>query len=253
MFIEERLEKILELVHQNRKVTVDDAMRVCNVSADTVRRDFARLTKNDMVIRTHGGIMVKTSAMYDSGSNKGKVKNKEHKERIGRRAAELIPDGGTIAVDAGTTTVELLRHLNAVQNLTLLCYSLDIANVAVKYDQVTTMILGGIIRNKTSSVVGPDTAEMVRKLHADVLFLGATAFDSTRGLMTPNRMEADVKESLISIADTVVLLLDSSKIRQRSLFAFCPTENLDIFITDSETDRGFIEEIAEHGVETIIV
>ena len=253
MFIEERLEKILELVHQNRKVTVDEAMGLCNVSADTVRRDFTRLAKNNVVIRTHGGIMVKTSAMYDSSTSERRVKNKELKERIGRRAAELIPDGGTIAVDAGTTTVELLQYLNTVQNLTLLCYSLDIANEAVKYDQVTTMILGGIIRNKTSSVVGPDTAEMVRKLHADVLFLGATAFDSTRGLMTSNRMEADVKESFISIADTVVLLLDSSKIRQRSLFAFCPTENLDIFITDSETDRGFIEEIAEHGVETIVV
>ena len=253
MFIEERLEKILELVQQNRKATVDDAMRVCNVSADTVRRDFTRLAKNNVVIRTHGGIMVKRSAMYDSSTSERKVKNKELKERIGRRAAELIPDGGTIAVDAGTTTVELLQYLNTVQNLTLLCYSLGIANEAVKYDQVTTMILGGIIRNKTSSVVGPDTTEMVRKLHANVLFLGATAFDSTRGLMTSNRMEADVKESFISIADTVVLLLDSSKIRQRSLFAFCPTENLDIFITDSETDRGFIEEIAEHGVETIVV
>jgi len=253
LFIEERLEKILELVHQKRKVTVDEAMGVCDVSADTIRRDFARLAENDVVIRTHGGIMVKRSSRYDSSTGECKVKNKELKERIGRRAAELIPDGGTIAVDAGTTTVELLQYLNTVQNLTLLCYSLGIANEAVKYDQVTTMILGGIIRNKTSTVVGPDTAEMVRKLHVDVLFLGAAAFDSNRGLMTPNRMEADVKESLISIADTVVLLLDSSKIRKRSLFAFCPTENLDIFITDSETDREFIEEITGHGVETIMV
>ena len=253
MFIEERLEKIMELVHQNRKVKVDDAMHVCNVSADTIRRDFTRLAKNDMVIRTHGGIMVNTISMPYSSTSERQIKNKEAKELIGKKAAEFIPEGGTIAVDAGTSTVEVLSSLNAVQNLNLICYSLDIANEAMKYEHVTLMILGGIIRRKTASITGPDAVAMVSKLHADVLFLGANCFDSEKGLMTPGRMEAEVKESLISIADKVVLMADSSKLRKRAVFTFCPPENIDIFITDSGADKNFIEDIKKYGIETIIV
>jgi len=243
----------MDLVHQNRKVTVDDAMQACSVSADTIRRDFTRLAKNDMVIRTHGGIMMNTVSMPYSSTSERQIKNKAAKERIGNKAAEFIPEGGTIAVDAGTTTGEVLSSLNTFRNLTLLCYSLDIANEAIKYDHVTLMILGGIILRKTASIAGPDAVEMVSKLHADVLFLGTNGFDSEKGLMTPNRMEAEVKESLISIADKVILLADSTKICKRALFTFSPPENIDIFITDSGADKDFINEIAKYGIETVIV
>ena len=115
------------------------------------------------------------------------------------------------------------------------------------------MILGGIIQKKTSSVVGPDAIKMISELHADIYFLGTNAFDVNRGLMTPNRMEAEIKKSLISISDSVILLADSSKIRKRALFHFCPPENIDIFITDSGIDKEFINEISKYNIKTIIV
>jgi DeoR family transcriptional regulator, fructose operon transcriptional repressor len=256
LFIEERLEKIMELVREKGKVTVEDAMELCAVSADTIRRDFNRLSWQDIVKRTHGGIMIKDSSIYDSSTAERIVKNIEVKRLIAERAADFINEGDTIAVDAGTTTVQLIPHLQRFEHLTLVVYSLDVAEAAVKNERITTMMAGGIIRNKTESVVGPDAVTMIKNLHADTLFLGTNAIEISKGLMTPNRMEAEMKETLLSIADRVILLADSSKIGKRALFPFGKLDDIDLFITDKQAERiqgEFLRRLEQLHKEVILV
>ena len=256
LFIEERLEKIMELVREKGKVTVEDAMDLCAVSADTIRRDFNRLSRQDIVLRTHGGIMVKDSSIYDSSTAERIVKHVEVKRIIAERAAGFVNEWDTIAVDAGTTTVQIIPHLQQFEHLTVVAYSLDVAEAAVRNDKITTMMAGGIVRNKTESVVGPDAVAMIKNLHADVLFLGTNAIDLSKGLMTPNRMEAEIKETLVSIADRVVLLADSTKIGKRALFPFARLEDIDLLITDKQAEKtqgDFLRHLKKINKEVILV
>ena len=57
MFKEERLEKILKILSERNRLPVKETSAILGVSNDTVRRDFIRLAKNNLVIRTHGGIV----------------------------------------------------------------------------------------------------------------------------------------------------------------------------------------------------
>ena len=256
LFIEERLEKIIELVREKGKVTVEDAMDICSVSADTIRRDFSRLSDQDIVLRTHGGIMLKESTTHYSSIAERIVKNVEVKRRIAERAAGFIGEWDTIAVDAGTTTVQIIPHLQHFEHLTVVAYSLDVAEAAVKNDKITTMMAGGIVRNKTESVVGPDAVAMIGNLHADTLFLATNGLEITKGLMTPNRMEAEMKETLISIADKVILLADSSKIGKRALFPFARLEHIDLLITDKQAEKtqgDFLRHLEKINKEVILV
>jgi DeoR/GlpR family transcriptional regulator of sugar metabolism len=90
------------------------------------------------------------------------------------------------------------------------------------FSPVSTILFGGIISRQAMALVGPDTIAMIRNFHADELFLGANAVTPEKGLMTPNRLQADVKKELIKIASEVIVVADSSKIDKTALFAFCP-------------------------------
>ena len=74
MFIEERLEKIIELLEQQKRVTVEEAADLCQVSFDTIRRDFKRLVERGQVTRTHGGILAKEDFVYDSSTVERKTR-----------------------------------------------------------------------------------------------------------------------------------------------------------------------------------
>ena len=68
MLIEERLEGLLKVVNDKRSITVRDACRIFNLSRDTVRRDFIRLSEMGLVMRTHGGIVSRKNAIYEYAS-----------------------------------------------------------------------------------------------------------------------------------------------------------------------------------------
>ena len=57
----------------------------------------------------------------------------------------------------------------------------------------------------------------LRRLSADVFFLGVDGFDVEYGLTTPNLMEAKVNRTMMDGAKIVVAVCDSSKFGKRSL------------------------------------
>lgn len=252
MFIEERLEKILKIVNEKGKITVDDVLDVLKVSQDTIRRDFIRLYNKGLVHKTHGGILAKNSLIFDPGLNEKVVQFQKEKELIGEKAASLVNDSDVIIIDAGTTTEKIIKNLVNKKNLTILTNALNIANEAVKLRDITTMIIGGTIRNSTLGIIGPDSIEMIRNYHANKLFLAASGISLGNGLMTPNRLEAEIKKELIKVSREIILVADSSKINKPSLFTFATIKEISIFITDNNADPAFIEELKDSDIEVII-
>ena len=252
MFVEERLEQFLNLLGAHGSMTVEQAVELTGVSADTVRRDFNRLAERGLVVRTHGGIVHRDTVAPDSPIRERRVQNAAQKALIARAAASMVVDHETIALDAGTTTVGMIEHLTRLQNLTVITYSLDLAGEVVRRANMTAVILGGMIRESTLSVVGPEAIAMVKSFHANTLFLAANGLSEEHGLLTPNRMEAEVKRALIDSADRVVLLLDSSKIGRRALVSFAPVDAVSTLVTDAGADEEFCDRIRARGIEVVI-
>lgn len=252
MFAEERLEKIVELVNQNKRLTVEEATTHFQVSVDTIRRDFKKLSERDLVVRTHGGILTKENFVYSSSYAERRTQNIEPKKAIGRKAAEFIKDREIIAIDGGTTTIEVLGYVKDRSHLSIITYTLDIANETAKYPNITTIIIGGVLIEKTNNIVGPEAVSMIKKMHADTLLLAAEAIDLKSGLMTPNSMDVEVKKALIEISERVILLADSSKINKYSLASFSPLEQVTTFITDIQADEAFLDKVAKMGVDVIL-
>jgi DeoR family transcriptional regulator, aga operon transcriptional repressor len=57
---------------------------------------------------------------------------------------------------------------------------------------VEVILTGGTLRKNSFSLVGPIAEETLRRLNADILFLGVDGFDVHCGLSLPNLLEAKV-------------------------------------------------------------
>ena len=128
------------------------------------------------------------------------------KDRIARRAAELVRDGGTIISDSGTTALAVARCLVG-RRLTVIALDVPVAEALAARDGVDVLLPGGRVRNGLFSIVGPWTEETLRDIHADLFFLGADAVDLD-GVTNSTIEEVEAKRLAMRAARETVLLAD---------------------------------------------
>jgi len=76
-----------------------------------VRRDLRFLESKGLLYRTHGGAMPPVLSSYEPSLVEKESSMVEEKEAIGKYAASLIEEGDTVVIDAGTTTIHIVRSL----------------------------------------------------------------------------------------------------------------------------------------------
>lgn len=250
MLAEQRMEEIMRRLKERRTLTVDGVADEFGVSVDTVRRDFNRLASRSRAQRTHGGIILPEDR--DTTLAEREKRNYREKSAIARAAANLVEDNETIVVDAGSTMALLIDEITA-REVTVVTYSVEIACRAIRRENLTVFMAGGLIRPTTGGAVGEDTIRMIRGVRASRGFIAANAIDKDHELMTPNYHEAGVKQSIIDVCSINILLLDSSKFDRRSLVRFASIDEIDVLITDDGISAEYREELADHVSELRIV
>ncbi len=107
----ERQNKIVELVLERGQVEIPHICELFGVSDMTARRDLNELDRQGLLRRVHGGATANLGRSYEPSFQTRAVKNQEAKTAIGLKAAELVYDGDSIALDVGTTTLEIVAGL----------------------------------------------------------------------------------------------------------------------------------------------
>ena len=108
-----------------------------------------------------------------------------------------------------------------------------------------------MIRKKFHCTVKIQGTELYEGLMADKAFMGVNALSLASGATTPDINQAQTKKSMISIANKVIFLCDSSKIGKVSFVQFATVEEIDTVVTD-KIDKSTIAKFEENGVEVII-
>ena len=224
LFVEERKLKILEHIEEHRKATVAELCDAFHVSSATIRNDLRDLEGAGLLIRTHGGAMVKTKTGLESDMNQRKVQHLEEKRAIAEAALRLVEDGDTIILDTGTTTLELARLLGQRRDITVVTNDLAIALVLEDIETVKAVFMGGIVRRKFHCTVvgGLSGRDVFSGLTVDKAFMALNSFSIEKGASTPDITHAETKKLMMSIAAKVILLFDSSKMGRNSFALFAP-------------------------------
>lgn len=247
----ERRTKTLDIINSKGQVSVNDLSRIFNVSEVTIRNDLAHLEKKGLLIKTRGGGIKTQRVGIDQHLNeKAKICSKE-KQAIGKKAAALISDGDTVIIDSGTTTLEVAKNLKDIKNLTVITNALNIASQLIN-EQIRVILLGGILRNESLSLIGSIPENSIKNFYCDKLFVGVDGIDSKSGIFTPNPEEAQLNRLMIEAAKEVIVVADSSKFKRKSFAFIAPISMVNVIITDSKIPEDELKNLKNIGVKTII-
>lgn len=251
----ERRRLIVDYVEKQGRATVEELAAKFNTSTVTIRADLEALARTAALTRSHGGAlpMVQPSAS-DTPLNIKEARWHAQKLRIGRTAAGMIRDGETIILDSGSTTVEIARHIRHLQfeSLTVITNALNIALELSDLPQIRVMMLGGLLRQTSYSLVGPDAEQTLARLSADRLFLGVDGLDPAIGVTTPDPLEASLNALMIRVSRKTVAVLDASKLGQRCLSVITPVTRLHQVITDTSAPKEMTEALRAAGVSVTL-
>ena len=254
MYAEERQQAIARLVNQRGRMSVNQLARQYDVTTETVRRDLSTLERMGLVRRVHGGVVPPASvSLIEAGLRERDQVNTDTKERIARAALDQLPPaGGTILLDAGSTTSRLASRLPPDHALTVVTHAVPIAARLAGQRHVDLRLLPGRVRRTTQAAVGADTVSALSHLRVDVAFLGTNGITAEHGFTTPDADEAAVKRALIESGRLVVALADASKFGIETAVRFAAPGEIDVLITDGEVSAADRRALAKAGVEVLI-
>ena len=251
-----RQQLIVDLINRKQKVTVEDLCEQFAVSEMTIRRDLRALEQEGLLKRTHGGAVSNLGRSYEPLLLVRAGENKAAKVAIGRKAAEMVRDGHSIALDVGTTTLEIARALHDKHNLTILTASLPIAcEIASRFplgSDIRLIVTGGIVRPGELSLIGDIATTTYSHLHVDLAFIGAGGVHLEEGLTEYNLEDTQVKQILIRTAQEKVLVADSSKFGRATFASICPLSAIDTIVTDSGIAPDFVRALRDRHIRVVI-
>src|SRR5437660_1164009 len=115
MHLEERRKKVLEIVKDRGFIALVDLAAELQSSESTLRRDLDFWDQQGQIKRTHGGARFVTVDGQAPGAlpalEERATTAVAEKRAIARAANARIPDGSSVLLDGGTTTLELAKLL----------------------------------------------------------------------------------------------------------------------------------------------
>lgn len=247
MYATERHQEILRRARGEGRVEVKQIAEDLDVTPETVRRDLTALERLGVLRRVHGGAIPVERLGIEPAVDERETRLAGQKERIAKVALDELPDGGSIIIDAGTTTVRIAQMLPPDRELMVVTHSLPVANLLVSRPNVTLYLLGGVVRPRTLAAVGDWTRHNLTDVFVDVAFIGTNGITATRGLTTPDLGEAAVKRALISAARRTVVLADHTKFGREDFAHVCDLEAIDTVISDTGLADEMADEIEDAG------
>ncbi|WP_432665614.1 DeoR/GlpR family DNA-binding transcription regulator [Wukongibacter baidiensis] len=235
MFIEERHNRIMQLLSEQKRVEVSELSSLFDVSLDSIRRDLRILEKKGLLKRTHGGaISLEESSEALSYSDRKTIYELE-KEEIGQFASTFIEEGDTILIKGSSTSAAMIPHLCQFKDLTIFTNSIDIAyQLNSCKGNLNTFMIGGMIDHKSSNTYSTETLSFIQTLHVDKAFLSPCSISMEAGICTEFILEAHIDKAIIKSSKETYILADHSKFLKESLMQIAPLSSDYAIISDSK-------------------
>lgn len=254
MLTVEKRNRILSLLKTKSVVTVQELSRELNTSEVTVRKILNELDAQGLLKRTRGGA-VNITTVHEFEEKEKERRNRAEKRAIAGRAYEYIRDSDSVFIDAGSTTLELVRRIKkgGKRKIVVVTNALNIASELLDSDDIEILFIGGQVRHRIMSCVGGLAEKAIGSLCIDKAFLGCNSVTVETGITTPNLNEAQIKQAVLRVSRETILISDSSKFGHTSMARICPLANLSRVITDSHLPQGTREQIEATGVALDVV
>lgn len=248
-----RRDQILAYLSARDRTSVGELSQVLGVSEVTVRKDLDVLESQGVLTRVHGGAVVSGRGRLELFFATREQEHLEEKRRIAQAAAALIKSGQQIFLDASTTALQVARLIKDREDLVVVTNGLYTALELNFCEGITTVVVGGTMRRRSSSLVGSLNFNTLQRLRVDVGLFGARGVTADDGLMESDLDEAQLKQQLVSASSLVVGIVDASKFGLRAFSAFALPHEIGQIITDTNAPAAMVDAFRERGVTVTLV
>lgn len=228
----DRLRALADALAKHSVMRLRDAAALLGVSEMTVRRDIAANPERFTYL---GGYIV-SAANVPNTAGYSLEQEEDHfaqaKAQASAHAAQLIVDSETIFIDCGTTLTTLARLVPADMQVTVVCYSLNIAEILRRMSNVRMILLGGVYVPSSDSFTGDESLEMLRRMGINKAFISAGGIDTARGVTCWNFHEVAIKRAAMASAVESHLVADTSKFGIVKAVRFSQIDEFDSIITE---------------------
>lgn len=233
MFVSERRNKIMKLLHDKQRVTVKELSMNIGVSEATLRTDLNKMELEGLLTRTHGGAVLNNTSNNETSFSARQKKNRSEKALIAKKALEFIAEKQCILLDASSSALELAHYLKKQSiRLTVVTSGVQTALELKENPSITVILIGGMITKGSTSIEGTMGLAILDQVNIDIMFTSANGFSLEKGLTDFNLYEVQLKKELVSRSKKVIALIDHSKIGTNSSAVFASIHDIDTLITD---------------------
>ena len=96
----DRRQRIITLINEQGRASVEELADLLKTSRETVRRDLVRLSEQDAIRKVHGGA-VRQQTAYENPFDIRVTSQSRQKAAIARAAASLFGSGDSLLIDSG--------------------------------------------------------------------------------------------------------------------------------------------------------
>jgi len=237
---------LMDLIRATGSRTVRDAAAQLGVSAVTIRSDLAILERQGQVRRVHGGAVVAaldgaTAAVPSQPTGAGQ-------RALAERAAAMVEDGEAIVIGPGRLSVLLAHALASHQNLKVVTNSLEVAHLLAAERSHTVIIVGGVVTPSGAVQSDAVTRQSLSYLKTARAFISASALSATSGLMEESLERAATLRTLISLAGSLIVLLDGDGGAGQGLVSVAPPQQIDHVVLDAHAPPTLVDALRLRGI-----
>jgi DeoR/GlpR family transcriptional regulator of sugar metabolism len=250
VLVEERRQRVLDLVSRRGFVALADLAEEIHASESTIRRDLDYWGQQGVLKRTHGGAIYLGDSSVLPALEERSASQVEEKRAIARAASARIRDGDAILLDGGTTTLEVARLLVG-RSLQIVTNSLPIANLFASSRETDLVMLGGYVYPKTGVALGPLTVRMMEDVHVHQTIMSVGGITS-KGLFNSNLLLVETERRMMTCADEVVVVADHTKLGRQALAFLCELREIDTLIVDRAPEGAEHDMLDQAGVRLVV-
>lgn len=241
-----RHEEIMELLLKQGDVKVAVLSDLLGVAGKTIREDLMKLEQQGLLVRIHGGAVLPSGGHVGVFPDRISQMNRiAEKQEIAGKALALIEPEDIIALDGGSTTLEIARALpNA--SYTVITNDVFIISELVKKDQIRLIVPGGY--RKRNLLVSGEAVPFLRKLNIQKAFISTTGIHAEYGLSIYTTELVEQKQALLENAKYCYCVADHTKFDKYALLTFAGLSELDRLITDSQLPDAIRQRYSAAGV-----
>lgn len=213
----------------------------------TIRRDLDLLVERGIARRVRGGAVNLLMLGEELPFAMRELEAVDSKRRIAAAVADLIGDGEAVALDTGTTIVEVGRVL-AGRRLTVMPLSLHTAMVLAGSASVCLVMPGGEVRPGELAMTGALALASIAALRFDTVVMSCCGISGGQ-VMAHDLGDASVKRALLGSARRSVLAVDGQKFARSAMAVVSNLSEVDVVVTDTTAPEDALLALESVGVE----